>query len=1002
MALDKQNAPVLFGTLDNMVPGELQVPGSLTVLENAVRRRNTLVQKRDGFQSLATAVIGGSDITVGRHIFGLQNELCMLSDSNAYSYNNTTSSWANKDYISTANGQLNPIIRNSSTQSVFDVAYLRGIVCSVYEDSRGGSRISVYEKSTGAYLIYDLLLASNAVRPKVIAVSDTFIITALVGSSFVSATISFGNLTTVVGPTVLFTDVANLPYDIAEFGAYGLFAYNTVSGGIKIGYLVKDGSVGNPLTNTLPTSLTVAGQSGNEALTLFVNAPLGKIVVAYSATVGNSIRAITTERGLSVSTITTLYADPYSVTCRNITGLFTGDTALSIYLEWDSGNLVERITAINTLPGGAITSIVVTDHYIRSIGLASKAFMVGATPCFMVTYQSPLQSCYILMQDVPGNVPFFLGRFSYGTGSGYSQGVTGAEVSYLPRVPQIDANNFFTGFQVANRLETEVGSTLSANFGISGVTMLFNTIEYVGAEFGSSYYLAGAVPRQYDGVSFVEAGFLFYPETFSAVAGSTGGLSTGNYGVSIVYEWVDAKGSIHQSAPSPIKVTAATAGQHITVTLAQLLYISQKAGISQARDGVRIVAYRTVANGGTLYRDVEIVNGAGLTLTLTQADTTLQNNQILYTTGNILENIAPPSCSIVHKHQGRLYFGGLEDPTAVAYTKEAVVDIGIEYSDTFTFRVDADLSGITAFGSLDDKLMIFKENRLYAVAGNGPLITGAQNDFTKPALISGDLGCVDPKSIINIPDGLMFKSHKGIWLIDRSTGLSFIGREVVDYNNEKITSAVNIALENEVRFTTAAGKTLVYNYFFHQWSVFTNYQAVGAVYTLGTYYHLKSSGHVNAETPGAFNDNGSRITLAVETGWISFAHVMGAMRIYYFYLLGRLYSPHYLRVQFAYDYEDAWRETVTLNSSTVLSTSTWGSSTTWGSDPFWGGSQGASTVYEWRLKPRIQKCQAIKIRLEDVDTQTISGGASMALLSMLFTLGVKKKPDMAQGKTGAR
>jgi hypothetical protein len=129
---------------------------------------------------------------------------------------------------------------------------------------------------------------------------------------------------------------------------------------------------------------------------------------------------------------------------------------------------------------------------------------------------------------------------------------------------------------------------------------------------------------------------------------------------------------------------------------------------------------------------------------------------------------------------------------------------------------------------------------------------------------------------------------------------------------------------------------------------------------------------------------------------------MGAMRIYYFYLLGRLYSPHYLRVQFAYDYEDAWRETVTLNSSTVLSTSTWGSSTTWGSDPFWGGSQGASTVYEWRLKPRIQKCQAIKIRLEDVDTQTISGGASMALLSMLFTLGVKKKPDMAQGKTGAR
>lgn len=1002
MTLQKQNAPVLFGNLDTMVPGEIQIPGSLTVLENGIRRRNVMIQKRYGFTNLPNNIIGGGLITTGRHIFGLKDELCTLSDTNAYSFNNTTSSWADKDFISTSNGQISPIIRNSSTQATFDIDYLDGIVCSIYESTQdtGGVRVSVYEKETGAYLIYDQLLSATATQPKVVALNSTFILTAIDSGNLVSATITFGNLTEITAPVILFSDIADLPYDISRFGSFAIFAYNTTSNGIKIGYLNFDGRAGNPLTNTLPAAITVAGESGDEALSLCINQMTAKIIVLYSAAATNDIRSISINQSLATYTITSLYNDPYSVTCRNITGVFIDASNVSIYLEWNSGNIIERITDAYLVPGGGASSIVITAHYIQRAGLASKAFLIGSLAYFMMTYESPLQSCYILMQDVTGDTPFFLGRFAYGTGIGYSKDPTGAPESYLPRVPKIDDNTYFTGFLEANRLETEESTILSANYGISGVTMLFNTIEYIGEEYGSSYYLAGAVPRQYDGVGFVEAGFLFYPEGETLAANGSGSLSTGSYGVSIVYEWIDAKGSIHQSAPSVTQTVSVTSGQQITVTLTTLLYITQKAGISQPRDGVRIVAYRTIANGTTLYRDVEIVNGAGITIHLTQSDANIQNNQILYTTGGVLENIAPPSCSVVHKHQGRLFFAGLEDPTAVAYTKESIVDIGIEFSDTFSFRVDADLNGITALGSLDDKLAIFKENRLYAISGSGPLPTGVNNDFVKPALISGDIGCRDPKSVINIPDGLMFNSNKGMWLFDRSTGLSFIGKEVISYKDLKITSACNIAEQNEVRFTTKTGITLVYNYYFKQWSVFTNYEAEGAVFTLDTYYHLKSNGRVNAEIVNQYNDNGSIISLAVETGWLSFAGIMGAQRVYYFYLLGRLYSPHYLRIKFAYDYEDAWRETVVLNSSEELSTSVWGGSATWGSDPFWGGPLSATSVYEWRLKPRIQKCSGLKIRIEDVDTQTSNGGASMSLLSMLFTLGIKKKADIGQGVTG--
>ncbi len=1003
MALQKQNTPVLFGNLDTMIPGEIQLPGSLTVLENGIRRRNVMIQKRFGFSNLPDDIIGGGQITTGRHIFSLKDELCMLSDTNAYSFNNTTSSWANKDFISTSNGQISPIIRNSSTQAVFDTDYLQGIVCTVYESSQdsSGVRVSVLEKETGAYLIYDQLLSATATQPKVVALNNTFILTAIDSGNLVSATITFGNLTEVTAPVILFSDIDDLPYDISRFGSFAIFAYNTTGNEIKIGYLNFDGTAGNPLTNTLPAAMSIPSESGDEALSLCINQLSNKIVVLYSSSADNAIKSINIDPSLAVYTINTLYVDPYTTTARNITGIFTDASAVSIYLEWNgTNNLIERITANYLIVGGAASSIVVTANYIPSAGLASKAFLLGGLPYFLMTYESPLQSCYILMQDVAGNVPFFLGRFAYGTGIGYSKDTAGIAASYLPRVPQIDSNTFFSGFLEANRLETEESTILSANYGVSGLTMLFNTIEYIGEEYGSSYYLAGAVPRQYDGVTFVEAGFLFYPEGETLSSASSGSTSHGNYGVALVYEWVDAKGSIHQSAPSVTQIINVAANMHITVTLATSLYITQKAGISEVRDGVRIVAYRTIVNGTTLYRDTEIVNLSGNTLTLTQSDTDLQNNQILYTTGGILENIAPPSCSIVHKHQGRLFFAGLEDPTAVAYTKESIVDIGIEFNDTFTFRVDADLNAITALGSLDDKLAIFKENRLYAISGQGPLPTGVNNDFVKPALISGDIGCRDPKSVINIPDGLMFNSHKGMWLFDRTTGLSFIGKEVIAYQDLKITSACNIAEQNEVRFTTKTGVTLVYNYYFKQWSVFTNYNAEGAVFTLSTYYHLKANGRVNAEIANQYNDNGAIIKLAVETGWLSFANVMGAQRVYYFYLLGRLYSPHYLRVKFAYDYEDAWRETVVLNSSEELSTSVWGGSATWGSDDFWGGPLSATSVYEWRLKPRIQKCSGLKIRIEDVDTQTVSGGASMALLSMLFTLGIKKKADLAQGVTG--
>ena len=62
------------------------------------------------------------------------------------------------------------------------------------------------------------------------------------------------------------------------------------------------------------------------------------------------------------------------------------------------------------------------------------------------------------------------------------------------------------------------------------------------------------------------------------------------------------------------------------------------------------------------------------------------------------------------------------------------------------------------------------------------------------------------------PQGLFFKSNKGIYILERSLVLKYIGFPVDDFNNLNITKADIFAKDNEVRFLTSDGVCLVYNY----------------------------------------------------------------------------------------------------------------------------------------------------------------------------------------------
>ncbi len=282
--------------------------------------------------------------------------------------------------------------------------------------------------------------------------------------------------------------------------------------------------------------------------------------------------------------------------------------------------------------------------------------------------------------------------------------------------------------------------------------------------------------------------------------------------------------------------------------------------------------------------------------------------------------------------------------------------------------------------------MIFKADRAFIVSGDGPVDTGAQNDLTLPQLISGDVGTSNPNSIVITPQGVMFQSKKGIYLLDRQLSMMYLGAPVEQFNGETVTSAIVIENQNEVRFTTQAGNALVYNYFFNQWSTFTNYAAESASLGLNSFLHLKSDGTVNMETPDSYEDNGGRIRMAIETGWFSFAGVQGYQRVYWVSVLGDFLSHCITSVKLAYNFENVYNQPRYFDTRTGLLQDSFGDSIYGSEDPMAGHS---SDVYQFRIKPRRQKCEALKVRLEDIDTITENGGASFNLTHMAFVVGLK-------------
>lgn len=1000
MALNKQALPINFiKGLDTKTDPFQVSPGNFLALQNSIFTKAGLLQKRNGFGLLSALPDNTSTF-----LTTFNGNLTAIGTSlNAYSQ--PSEMWIDKGNIQPLEFSTLPVIRNNLNQTYADSALSStGLLCTVYAEQDAST-------TTYKYVIADSTTGQNISAPRAINASGTVLYTPkvfllnryfiILFNDFVGGVnhISY-QAVPITSPTTVNTAVSvsaqSTPHSQGSFDGlvinnsmYIAWNANTGGGAIKVTFI--DQALTQHQTVTFAGySATNVSLEGDSSTIFCTTLDVGTNVI-HAFTVTPTLLTVLTP------TVVPMGSDnPLNVTSTVASGLCTVIAELSNAYTYD-GSIKTNYVASNTITQAGVLGTYAVS--VRSLGLASEAFILNDTIYYLGIYGGPsgqtsYQPTYFLM-NLGGQV---ISRFAYENGGPYY--VTGLssvivndniiKIPYLFKdlIQSVNKNtNVPAGSQTAG---------IYSQTGINIATMVFGTDNLVSAEIGNNLNLSGGFLTMYDGYLPVENNFFVYPDNVEATtATGSGSLSAQQYFYQATYEWTDNQGNAFKSAPSiPITITTTTASSTNTIHV-PTLRLTYKIS-----NPVKIVLYRWSTAQQVYYQVTSITSPTlndttidSVTITDAMSDAQILGNNVLYTTGGVVENISPPPSNVLALFQSRLFLVDAEDPNLLWFSKQIIEATPVEMSDLFTIYVAPTTSAqgstgpVTAMSALDDKLILFKQDAMYYTNGVGPDNTGANNQFSEPIFISSTIGCTNPNSIVFMPQGLMFQSDKGIWLLGRDLSTTYIGSPVEAFNSFSVLSAINVSGTNQVRFTLSNGVTLMYDYFYGQWGTFVNVPSVSSTLYQNLHTYIDQYGQVFQETEGQYLDGAKPVLLSFTTGWMNLAGLQGFERAYFFYILGTYKSPHKLQVQIAYDYALSPSQTAFITPGNY--STAYGLDPSWGSTPTWGGK---STLEQWRIFFKQQKCQSFQITISEVFDASLGtvAGAGLTLSGVNMIVGLKK------------
>jgi hypothetical protein len=998
---------------------EKAVPiGKLTDLQNGVFTQHGSIGKRNGYDILKPETVDSVAITGGRMLAALNDELLQMTDSKIYSYSEAVDRWIDKGAIESVVVSTKTVSKLRTQQTVGDCATSNDVTVYAWEDSRGTARYSVVNETTGASYVNDNSLGSNTSRPRVVAVGDVIHIyffdtgaTALKLQKIIPSAIA---TSIAAGSTTLFTNVrAALPaFDVCTASTGGL--YNPRA------YLVYTRAADCAVLSVNPAG-TVSGTTaiadvGNYAVSITAH-PTAPLIGVCIASLAGGVIAYQYGTSFGLTKTTTLQAAT-ATTYRNITCAYqrtaSGINVFTLVAFWEkaaasvaNGHLYFTQTA--SVDSGAGAAVAAATFKLHS-GLGSKAFATADRVYVHVVHHSTLQSTYFLARQ-DGVI---IARILPGTAGGLtSVAAAGSNIPHLPSVSDTGDGWVWCGVY-KTRLESATTDTsdnpIYTEKGIKLIKVDFDSEQsHRSTQIGNTLYIAGGHIWQYDGHSATEAGFHLFPENITAVSSNGSGsinsetaFTTPSYSYRAYYEWVNAKGEREQSSyAGAVSVTFVASDDTVTLTIPTLSLTEKRT----PRSEVSIAVYRSEGNPSSdsaFYRvsslDPTATGNNGFLLndpttdTVTfvdgRTDLSLITGELDYQNTGELDNITPPPFSVFAAGKGRVFLSGFEDPNLILYSKVGSPGKCLEFNDALTVKVDEDGGPVTGMAVLNESLVIFKRRRVYVLDGDGPSNLGI-GGFNSPALITSDAGCTNQKSISVVPDGLVFQSEKGIYLLTQSRQLVYVGAPVEAYNDQTITGAVLSAGTNQVRFLADTGRSLMYDYLFREWSTWTQHSGVAACLWLGKYCYLKDTGRVYVENQDKFTDGSSPYQRVIETAWVNVGGVQGMQRVREVAILGQYKSAHNLQVSVAYDYEPGYSHTVVISPEDFMNTSIYGDDALYGDADLYGGS--GSNVYQARIAFARQKCTAFRLRIVDIPKGD-EPGESFSVTHLAYKVAGKRGP----------
>lgn len=967
------NVPFAGGISESIDP--LQAPpGALRVIENARQDRIGRIVKRRGFTALPVLS------EAAKAVAALRDELVAVGSS-VSTYSPVGATWRVVDDAPEAVPTRDVVWSPIGKWVAQDVALCGGYEVIVWRSgdavAAGDLFLLVRDATTGAVVIPGLAVTTTtAVRaPRCITVGTKVVIAWFEGSALKWCTWDSAAPTTV--PTVLTPGIAlyvPIPnFDICTLSSSTFALLYTGAAGtmtmsiypVTLGAATTTRALTEQVANVIATSVCVSG---------------GYLWAAYLAD-NQRVRAIPMDAGSLVSTL----------------GVFIG-------IKATTSNVVVCLSVCATTGGSVVVTWLNPSNELAAVSV------------------SPAGSGFNIAIGTEAYFPF--SRGFYYDGSVYMVARSTSKTTLLIKAdanafggwkpvcivaPRTSTNNQTPGLEIdtpgahilANGTQlVALGSTISdasniGNVGIARIGIDFaNAWVMAGAKrpvsihnavpYGQNLIVSGGIPATFDGARLSELSFIDPPEVTYVTSTVGGGLDNATWSYAAYWEQIDAHGTVHRSPLSDI-ITIPFAGgaggtNKVTFTI-QKTYRTRRQDATAPQPRPYLVLCRTKANGTTslLYRLTNIQVPTTAENSIDQAGTTLSyvddnpgdTNTFVYTVGGVLDSQIPSALHWITSHAGRIV--GIGDDRRTLWFSSEIVGAtdAPTFNDQLTMSCEQEITGLA---SLDDKLIVFSEQRVWVLYGHGPNATGAGSDWTQLTAIPAPGGCVDPRSVVSTPIGVFFQSREGMQILGRDLQLAPIGRDVQATLAAYpcIASATHVQGQSAVYWecqdvTGTAGIGLVYEYVQPTWSVDKRWDgttiqpaSAGGALWAGSYVYLSGAG-VLAESAGTSLDVGEWVTMAIETHWMSAQGPLAFQRARSIQLLTDAVTNHGIKLSLGFDFKATFAQSYTWSDAAL-------------SD---GQSRVAMRVGSQNgANPR---CRAIKLRVEDVQpAAAISTGAGAA------------------------